>query len=184
MTQTSQELFSVESFKKHLAIALKAHGEQKTPHGLPYSFHIISVATEVVNSLPAENISSFEADIAIACALLHDVLEDTTYPLLDENLDPIIVEGVKALTKNSTLSKEEQMGDSIARLQKLPRYIQMVKLADRITNLGVPPSHWSKEKMQKYQEEARVIHRELQSPNGVLRYKLEKIISGYNQYYR
>lgn len=58
------ELFCVDSYKHHLAIALKAHGEQKTPHGLPYSFHTISVA------------------------------------LVAQNLDPMVLEGVKALTKN------------------------------------------------------------------------------------
>ncbi|HHO41779.1 MAG TPA: bifunctional (p)ppGpp synthetase/guanosine-3',5'-bis(diphosphate) 3'-pyrophosphohydrolase, partial [Epsilonproteobacteria bacterium] len=148
-----QELFSVESYKKHLVIALKAHSDQKTPHGLPYSFHIISVATEIINALPTENISNEEANIAIACALLHDVLEDTTYPLLDEELHPMVLAGVQALTKDTTLPKEEQISDSIERLQKLPRYIQMVKLADRITNLGIPPSQWSKEKMKQYQAE-------------------------------
>ena len=176
------ELFSVDSYKHHLAIALKAHAEQKTPHGLPYSFHIISVATEIINALPAENISKQQADIAIACALLHDVLEDTNHNLKAEQLDPLILEGVKALTKNKNLPKNEQMADSIKRLQKLPKYIQMVKLADRITNLGVPPAHWSKEKMISYQEEAKVIEKELKSPNWVLNFKLDKMISEYSRY--
>ena len=178
------ELFSVDSYKHHLAIALKAHAEQKTPHGLPYSFHIISVATEIINALPAENISKQQADIAIACALLHDVLEDTNHNLKAKQLDPLILEGVKALTKNKNLPKNEQMADSIKRLQKLPRYIQMVKLADRITNLGVPPTHWSKEKMISYQEEARVIEKELKSPNSILNLKLSHKLSEYSKYYR
>ena len=179
-----QELFSMDSYKKHLSIALRAHGEQKTPHGLPYSFHIVSVATEVICALPNEDLSQEEANIAIACALLHDVLEDTNYDLFSHELDFMIIEGVKALTKDKNLSsKEEQMSDSIARLQKLPKYIQMVKLADRITNLGVPPSHWSKEKMQKYENEARLICSELKSPNGRLNTKLENMINDYKKYY-
>ena len=181
--QNKYELFSVELFKKHLAIALIAHGEQKTPHGLPYSFHIVSVATEVINALADGEISVDEADIAIACALLHDVIEDTNYDLLNENLDPMILAGVKALTKDSMLLKEEQMSDSIKRLQKLPTYVQMVKLADRITNLGIPPSNWSKEKMQKYEAEARFICNELKSPNLTLNKKLEKMINDYKKYY-
>jgi hypothetical protein len=179
-----QELFSVESYKYHLAIALKAHGEQKTPHGLPYSFHFISVATEIINALPSEELSQKEADIAIAGALLHDVLEDTDYNLKAEQLDPMILQGVKALTKNKNLPKEKQMSDSIKRLQKLPRYIQMVKLADRITNLGVPPTHWSKEKMIRYQEEAKLIEKELKSPNWRLNHTLQTKISEYDKFIR
>lgn len=38
--------------------------------------------------------------------------------------------------------------------------------------------------IQKSQEEAKIIHRELKSPNGILSYKLERLISWYNQYYR
>ena len=143
----------------------------------------ISVGSEIINGLPAENISSQEADIAIACALLHDVLEDTSYPLLEEELDSMVVAGVQALTKDMTLPKEKQMEDSIKRLQKLPRYIQMVKLADRITNLGVPPSHWNKEKMIQYQAEARLLEKELKSPNWSLNFKLEKMIGEYSKYY-
>lgn len=72
-----QELFSVELYKTALAFALTAHGDQKTPHGLPYSYHIVSVATEVINSLSENRISYDEANVAVVCALLHDVLEDT-----------------------------------------------------------------------------------------------------------
>ncbi len=176
------ELFSMDSYKKHLAIALKAHGSQLTPHGLPYSFHIISVATEIINVIVAENLSKEEADITIGCALLHDVLEDTTYLLQNEDINPKILDGVKALTKDKNLPKELQMADSLKRLKKLPRYIQMVKLADRITNLGVPPEHWGDEKKKSYQEEARVIQDELRSPEYILNLKLEDKIDEYNRY--
>lgn len=177
-----KELFSVDLFKKNLSIALIAHGNQKTPHKLPYSFHIMSVTTEIINSLPFEQISFDEANTAIACALLHDVLEDTNYDLLNKNIDLMILDGVKALTKNSMLLKEEQMQDSINRLQLLPNYIQMVKLADRITNLGIPPKHWTKEKKEKYLNEAILIEKSLKSPNLFLNKKLQEKIQEYKIY--
>ena len=177
-------LFSMDAYQKHLAIGLKAHIDQKTPHGLPYAFHIVSVATEVINALPEENLSMEEADIAIACALLHDVIEDTEYDLSLDALDERVLEGVKALSKDTTLpNKEAQMKDSIHRLKKLPSYVQMVKLADRITNLGKPPKHWSVEKMKRYENEARLICKELKSPSGVLNRKLQAKIETYRGYY-
>ncbi len=184
LKELAMKLFSMKKYKKHLAIALKAHIEQKTPHGLPYSFHILSVTTEVINALPEENISKKQANIAIACALLHDVLEDTDYDLEKENLDDEVLKGVKALTKNENLkTKQAQMEDSIKRLQKLPKYIQMVKLADRITNLDTPPKHWSKEKIKAYHKEAKFICKSLKSPRGILNKKLEKKIKKYRQYF-
>ena len=177
------ELFSVESYKKHLAIALKAHKNQLTPHGLPYAFHIVSVATEVINALPAESISVEEANIAIACALLHDVLEDTDYDLESEPLNAQILDGVKALTKNKKLSsKQKQMQKSLHQLKKLPKYIQMVKLADRITNLDTPPPHWSNEKKIAYRNEATLIRKSLLSPNMYLNSKLWHKIDDYSKY--
>ena len=37
------------------------------------------------------------------------------------------------------------MKDSIEKLLHKPYEVQMVKLADRITNLGIPPKHWDSE---------------------------------------
>ncbi len=168
----NQPLFTTANYKKHLAIALRAHEGQLTPHGLPYVYHVMSVATEVIAALPYEELTTEEADIAVACALLHDVMEDTEYDLYGEEIDSRIIEGVEALTKD----------DSLRRLQALPKYIQMVKIADRITNLDPPPPHWSDEKKDTYREEARTIHETLQSPTGYLNNVLEKRIKEYERY--
>ena len=138
------ELFSVEIYKNVLAFALKAHGNQKTPEGLPYSFHIVSVATEIINSLSQHRISYDEANVAVACALLHDVLEDTETTMGTESLDipniEAVLTGVWALTKKEKLpTKQEQMQDTLERLKQQPKCVQMVKLADRITNLAPAP---------------------------------------------
>ena len=90
-----------------------------------------------------------KTDLAISCALLHDVIEDAniTYDELYTKFGEKIANGVEALTKDKTLaSKQEQMKDSIERLLAQPYEVQMVKLADRITNLGIPPKHWDNEK--------------------------------------
>lgn len=178
-----QELFSVDIYKEVLAFALKAHKEQKTPEGLPYSFHIVSVATEVINSLLQHSISYDEANIAIACALLHDVNEDTdtrvTAALNISNIETVIA-GVRALTKDTTLpSKQEQMQDSLARLKLQAKCVQMVKLADRITNLAPAPNYWNNDKRQAYVDEAKQILSALKDSNTYLASKLQTKIDNY-----
>lgn len=176
-------LFSVGVYKEALAFALRAHGEQKTPHGLPYSFHIVSVAAEVICSLSAHPISYDNANVALSCALLHDVLEDTdtqiTTDLEIPQIDTVIA-GVKALTKDKTLpSKKEQMLDSLERLRQQPACVQMVKLADRITNLGPAPKHWDAQKRTAYRDEAQLILNTLKGCNPYLEARLQAKIDGY-----
>lgn len=178
-----QELFSVEIYKTALAYALKAHKEQKTPEGLPYSFHIVSVATEIINSLSQHHISYDEANIAICCALLHDVNEDTdirvSYDLNIPNIESIIA-GVEALTKNTKLpTKQEQMQDSLTRLKQQAKCVQMVKLADRITNLAPAPDFWNRAKRQAYVNEAKMILETLKNANPFLASKLQSKIDNY-----
>ena len=74
------------------------------------------------------------------------------------------------------------MKDSLERLLAQPYEIQMVKLADRITNLGIPPKHWDSEKMKKYQEEASLILSCLKNSNVYLAKRLEEKIEEYKKY--
>jgi len=181
-----KELYSTKIYKDTLAFALKAHKEQKTPEGLPYSFHIVSVANEIINSLSMHPISYDEANVAIVCALLHDVNEDTdkevtkyTIDFPSQNID-IVVSGVAALTKDETLpSKQKQMKDSLERLKQMPHCVQMVKLADRITNLAPAPVFWNKHKRKAYIDEAKFILRELGESNKYLAEKLQNKIDNY-----
>jgi hypothetical protein len=180
-----QELYSTKHYKDNLAFALKAHGEQKTPEGLPYAFHIVSVANEIINSLSMHRISYDEANVAIACALLHDVNEDTQQRVTRDTVsmpsEDIIISGVSALTKDTTLpSKQEQMIDSLKRLKSQPKCVQMVKLADRITNLAPAPLFWNKVKRKSYVEEAKLIYKALKDSNPYLAQKLKNKIDNYS----
>jgi len=98
--------FSQTLYKKALECASSSHKEQKTPHGNPYLHHVTSVAMEVMAMLTAEHPSFDEANVALQCALLHDVLEDTQTSEEElksyYGLDTKVIEGVKALTKDKT----------------------------------------------------------------------------------
>ena len=178
------ESFSIAQYKEVLAFALKAHVEQKTPNGLPYAFHIVSVAQEIIASLSSYPLGYDEANVAIACALLHDVLEDTDAIIGVKSIDvpqmPIILQGVSALTKDTTLpSKEDQMRDSLERLKRQPKCVQAVKLADRITNLAPAPIYWNKAKRESYRKEAQTIYDALKEANPYLADKLLRKIEAY-----
>lgn len=150
-------MFSQDSFVRTLHWAARAHGDQRTPHGLPYVVHLTSVAMEVAAALRIEPGS--DEDLAIACALLHDVLEDTPTPRTEllAAFGPRVASGVDALTKDALLPKAQAMRDSLARIQAQPKEIAMVKLADRITNLAPPPPHWTSDKITAYRAEAVLI---------------------------
>jgi hypothetical protein len=183
--QMPTELFSMDTYKEVLAFALKAHSEQKTPNELPYSFHIVSVATEIIHSLSEHHISYEEANVSISCALLHDVLEDTDTTMGTNSLDipniKIVLQGVWALTKDTKLpSKQKQMQESLERLKQQPKCVQMVKLADRITNLAPAPIFWNKSKRRAYVDEAKIIHTALKDSNPYLADKLQHKIDNYD----
>ena len=178
-------MFSQENYIEVLNFAAIAHGEQKTPKDLPYIAHITCVAMEVINACEKSSLDEEKANLAISCALLHDVIEDAniTYDELYVKFGETIANGVEALTKDKTLfSKQEQMKDSIERLLTQPYEIQMVKLADRITNLGIPPKHWDNEKIKKYQKEVAFILSCLGNSNIYLSKRLEEKIESYNNY--
>jgi len=178
-------MFSQEVYLKALNYASKAHGDQKTPKGFPYLNHITSVAMEVIHACEKSSLDEEKANLAIVCALLHDTIEDTniTYDNLYVDFNDEVAEGVEALTKDKTLgSKQEQMKDSIEKLLVQPYEVQMVKLADRITNLSTPPKHWNNDKKKAYLKEASFILSCLKNSNIYLSTRLEEKIEDYKKY--
>ncbi|HEY5391243.1 MAG TPA: HD domain-containing protein [Hanamia sp.] len=149
---------------------------------LPYVVHLSNVAMEVL--MASKETEKFDLKLAIQMALLHDTLEDTntTFDELEKEFNPEVADGVLALTKDSKVASEDRMTDSLSRIKKLPKEVWIVKLADRITNLQVPPAHWSLEKIQKYQKQAIQIFQELQGANAYLGKRLQEKINEYGKY--
>ena len=138
--------------------AAKAHSGQKVPGSdLPYLTHIGWVVGEILISLQHEPIA--DPKLAVQCAILHDVLEDTSigYQDLNEKFGPIVSDGVAALTKNMALPKNQRMMDSLERILSQPNEVGMVKLADRISNLRTPPNFWNSHKIAEYIGESKSI---------------------------
>jgi (p)ppGpp synthase/HD superfamily hydrolase len=164
--------------------AADRHNDQKYPGtDLPYIMHLSFVCMEVIAALRVSEVAG-EA-VAVQCALLHDVIEDTptTYAEVKQAFGQAVADGVMALTKSPTLEKSQRMADSLQRLQQQPAAVQLVKLADRITNLQAPPHYWSREKIAAYRAEAIVIHQALKDANGYLADRLQQKIDDYHQYF-
>ena len=138
---------------------------------------------EVIAALAHED--GYDSDLAIQCALLHDVIEDTpiTYEKVRSTFGTSVADGALALTKNEIFPKTAQMPDSLARIQQQPREVGMVKLADRITNLLPPPQYWSDEKRSAYHAEALRIHAVLGAASKYLAQRLLKKADNYQTYF-
>ena len=150
---------------------------------IDYINHIGSVAMELLWAL--SKIENINGNLAVQCALLHDVVEDTeyTYDQIKSEFGVDVAEGVNALTKDKSLSiKLEQMENSLERIKQQPVEIWLVKLADRITNLSAPPFYWNRDKMVKYQKEARLILEKLGSANELLAARLASRINSYQAF--
>lgn len=173
-----------ESVNRAWRFAAEAHQGQTVPGTeLPYLTHLGQVTLEVMGAIAME--SWTHPTLPILCAILHDVIEDTsiTYPVVKAEFGLEVADGVMALTKNLALpSKTEQMRDSLTRIQQQPKEVWAVKLGDRITNLNQPPHYWTPEKIAFYRDEAIEIHQALGDASERLSDRLQTKIKTYANY--
>jgi (p)ppGpp synthase/HD superfamily hydrolase len=172
--------WSQDAYLKALWFAADAHVGQLVPGTKhTYLMHVTLVAMEVVAALRAE--PERDQPLAVACALLHDVVEDTRVSLdeLRGAFGDAVADGVAALSKDAKLPKDRQLADSLERIRRQPREVWMVKLADRITNLQPPPPHWTPEKVARYREEAVAIRDALAEASPFLAERITRKIAAY-----
>ena len=176
-------LFSPDLSRRALLFAAKAHGCQHwhSTVYLPYIVHPVLVCQEVIAALSVENVS--DPNLAAQCALLHDVVEDTSTTIeeIEKEFGTPVADGVQALTKNEHLPEAEQIVDSVNRLLALNSpEAKMVKLADRVVNLTPPYTpHWDNQKKQLYTRDADLIYEKLRSASPFLAARLLTRISAY-----
>lgn len=180
--------FDQDLYKRALDFAARVHGDQKVPgNGFPYVVHLAKVAMEV--QAATEGLPAAARRLAIACALLHDTIEDSepeARPGVREGIragfGPRVLAGVEALTKDDALPQDKRMADSLRRLRKQPAAVRLVKLADRITNLEPSPSHWSREKRERYLGEASVILAALKGSSRLLERRFRRKAKDYSRH--
>lgn len=136
-----------ELIRKAFDVALEAHKGMRRKSGEPYIFHPLEVA-----KIAKEDIGV--GPIGIACALLHDVVEDTDITLQDiEQLFgkhvAKIIDGLTKISKlfhQNTNLQAENFKKLLLTLSQDVRVI-LIKLADRLHNmrtLGSMPGEKSK----------------------------------------
>lgn len=168
------------TYIKTYKFAAQAHvGQFFKGTNLPYLVHIGLVAMELIAALSEDR--QLNGDLALQCALLHDVIEDTsvTFDIILSEFGIDVANGVLALTKNNELPKEDRIMDSIHRILLQPKEIGMVKLADRITNLSPPPVTWTEEKINYYRNEAKLIQEQLGYTSDYLNERILHKIQSY-----
>lgn len=114
------------------SFAARAHRNQLRRDGrTPYYTHVVRVAFTVALVFNCTD------ETAIATALLHDTIEDTTtdYEDISERFGDDVAECVAALTKNMALPEEEREQTYDAKLTASPWQAKLVKLADAFDNL-------------------------------------------------
>ena len=172
--------WSSDAYARAARFAAAAHLGQKYPGTeLPYLLHVTNVAAEVMAALACE--PAADPDLALQCAVLHDTVEDcgVTAEILSAEFGPAVAAGVLALSKDPALPKAQAMADSLRRIQLEPREVWIVKLADRINNLDVPPPYWSAAKIDAYRAEAGDIADALGAASPYLLARLRAKIAAY-----
>jgi guanosine-3',5'-bis(diphosphate) 3'-pyrophosphohydrolase len=170
-------------YQETIKFAAEKHGSQKVKGSkIPYVVHLSNVAMEIF--MAARKTHGFDLGYALQLALLHDTIEDTetTRQELELVFGKDIAEGVWALTGDQKLLKDYRLSDSLAKIRKCPREAGAVKLADRITNLQVPPKSWSKSHIREYLFDSQRILQALSGSNEYLEKRLLSKIGEYQKY--
>jgi (p)ppGpp synthase/HD superfamily hydrolase len=141
----------------------------------PYINHLLEVA-ELVSSALAEP----DTNLVIA-ALLHDVIEDAgvTKEELVQAFGSDVADLVMEVTDDKSLPKAERKRLQIATAPKKSIRAQVIKLADKISNLRAivasPPADWSVERQREYVEWAKQVVDGLSTPNPMLKPEFERL---------
>lgn len=177
--------WSIDLLQKAWHLAASQHQDQtyfgpRPGETWPYLHHIGQVSFEIMQTCHQE--PGHRAELALLCAVLHDILEDTdlNYNVVEKEFGQEVAQGVQALSKNANIAdKTAQMQDSLDRIRTQPRAVWLVKMADRISNLTAPPAHWSSGKRAAYKQEAQLIHDALAEASPYLAGRLQLRIDTY-----
>ena len=133
--------------KKALKLCFEAHKNQVDKTGLPYVFHPFHLAEQM------------DSEIAVGCALLHDVVEDTPLSLQDIAEMGFPREAVEVLA----LLTHEEGAPYMEYVQKIKHnpIARQVKIADLQHNSDLTRldtvDEWAQRRNAKYSEALRIL---------------------------
>lgn len=140
-------------WQRAASFAARAHAGQLRKDGeTPYYAHCVRVA------LTVRTVFGCEDETALAAALLHDTIEDTStdYDDLHEAFGGDVADIVAALTKNMALPEVMREADYDLRLAGADWRARLIKLADVYDNFSeAVASGWSEQRLEKIRSRAR-----------------------------
>ena len=159
----------------HFAASRHSGQRRKGATGEPYVNHLLEVAEMVANALDEPD------PHLVMAALLHDSVEDvgvTKQELIDtfgEDVANLVME----VTDDKSLPKKERKRLQVANAPHKSVRAQVIKLADKISNLRAilasPPTDWSVERQREYFEWARQVVEALSAPNARLKAEFDRV---------
>ncbi len=127
--------FDERMITKAFRLCFEAHRNDRRASGEPYFLHPFEVAMIVVTEVPLD-------DVSVACALLHDVVEDTAYTIeeIREEFGDTIAEIVDGATKISDIFKSREITQAESYRKLLISMVNdvrvmLIKFADRLHNM-------------------------------------------------
>ena len=137
-----------------LAFAAEKHKHQrrKGSDSPPFINHAIEVADILAR------LGGVDDPITLQAGVLHDTLEDTdtTGDELEQHFGAEVRAIVEEVTDNTKLPRAERRAEQESRARKLSERARLVRIADKIANVGsvgrTPPQEWSVERRQEYLE--------------------------------
>ncbi|MBT8273783.1 MAG: RelA/SpoT family protein [Bacteroidia bacterium] len=159
--------------RKAFEIAVDAHKDQRRNSGEAYIFHPIAVAKIVASEIGLDATS-------ITAALLHDVVEDTSYTLddIEQMFGETVARIVDGLTKISSLKKDMDISLQAENFRKMLLTLNddvrviIIKIADRLHNMQTL-ENMSAEKQVKIASETLYIYAPLAHRIGLYNIKTE-----------
>ncbi len=147
----------------------------------PYINHLIEVA-----QLIAASSATLDTNLVMA-GLLHDTIEDTgaTAEELEQRFGSDVASLVVEVTDDKSLPKEVRKALQIEHAPKKSPRAQVIKLADKISNLrsilASPPANWSQERKRQYIEWAKQVVDALSAPNSLLKAEFERVYASFGE---
>ncbi|MCL2417198.1 MAG: RelA/SpoT family protein [Bacteroidales bacterium] len=126
-----------QMLRKALKLAIRAHADVRRKSGEPYIYHPLDVAFIVVNDIGLGPTSA-------ACALIHDVVEDTEFITLSDieiMFSPAVAKIVDGLTKIEEIFDQGALSIQAENYKKMLLTLSddvrviLIKLADRLHNM-------------------------------------------------
>jgi guanosine-3',5'-bis(diphosphate) 3'-pyrophosphohydrolase len=161
-----------------LFAAQKHSGQRrKDAEASPYINHPLALAHLLATS-------GGVTDLAVLCAaLLHDTVEDTetSFEELEQRFGPKITSIVREVTDDKSLAKQDRKRRQIEKAAGKSHEAKLVKLADKISNLGdilrSPPADWSDDRKLEYFEWAGQVIDGLRGTNAALEAEFDRLLA-------